>query len=118
MFNGNWIGAAVQVLASQGMLDGPEIAQRKALHARQEQLRDEAAAREASAIPNLHATWRTVMPAVHSEVVDMGGKAPGISRQVERSTLHQIARATASMSKRAGRREARVQLKRRRAGLG
>lgn len=118
MFDGNWIGAAVQVLARQGALDGPEIARRQALHVRQKQLRAEAAALEASAIPNLHATWRTALPAVRSEVVDMGGKAPGISRQVERSTLRQIVRATASMSKRAGRREARVQLKRRRAGLG
>lgn len=50
--------AAVQVLASLGALDGPEIARRKALADRQEQMRAEAAALEASAIPNLHATWR------------------------------------------------------------
>lgn len=107
--------ASINVLAAKGALDGPELAARKAAEERQAKLRDEAAALEASAIPNLHATWRSVMPAVLSEVAAMGGRAPGFSRQEARFQLRQIARATASMSRRAGRREAITARKSRRA---
>lgn len=111
------LGASISTLAKQGALNGPEIAARKAHAAAQEKLRKEAAALEASALPNLRATWRNVLGMVRQEIADMGGKAPGISRQVERATLRSIAKATASMSRRAGRREAQVDQKRRRAGV-
>lgn len=109
------LGASISTLANKGALDGPEIAARKANAAAQIKLQEEAAALEASAIPNLHATWRSVMPAVLSEVAAMGGRAPGFSRQEARFQLRQIARATASMSRRAGRREAITARKSRRA---
>lgn len=62
--------------------------------------------------------WRDQMPVLEEQLAADGGTHPSFSRQETRTLKRQLAREMSKEAKKIERREAKMQRKRRRAGLG
>lgn len=71
----------------------------------------------AAAKPDANAGWRTMLPTVEAAVEARGGARSELSRQETRAMKRDIAKSEATVARQAARRAAKVQLRRRRAGL-
>lgn len=113
-----FLGADSRVLSVMGALDPSEKDREKMQEQRQAHEDRQRAIVERhieQALPNAKSDWRSTMPLVEANVA---GQVRGdLSRQETRAMKREIAKAEATLQRTAARREAKMNKKRRRAGV-